>query len=289
MKGLKLPALSWPKWSLPGWRRQASVAAPAAALQPAAVAAPSAFESALSDLFAQALNLPGVNKWAPQALLRWRQLRRQFDARLTNERRLIIVALIALVAYLCDLVLITPGFGALKAARQREQTAAMARDAMQAELNRKRVELANRLLAAQREQADLRKRLAEGEQELARQQSMMAPARDMQNLLEGLLAQHGQLRLKSMRTQPPAEVHFNGAKGASSPAGSAPVLYSHGLEISVAGPFLDLVAWLRSVEQLPRRLLWSGMSLSVEDGAAPTLTLQVQTYSPDRDPLEIAP
>lgn len=281
MMGLKLPAFSMPKLSLPGWGRKAPAGEPAAPARPRS--------DARAALMSQLMALPGMNKWAPQALLRWRQLRRQFDARLPNERRLIIVAVIALVAYLCDLMLITPGFNALKTARQREQTAAMARDAMQSELNRKRVELANRLMAAQKEQAELRKRLAEGEQELARQQSMMAPARDMQNLLEGLLAQNGQLRLRAMRTLPPVEVRLNGAQNASAPAGSAPVLYSHGLEISVSGPFLDLVAWLRSVEQLPRRLLWSGMTLSVADGAMPALTLQVQTYSPDRDPLEIAP
>lgn len=278
MKGLKLPAFSLPKLSLPGLNR-------------VAVAADGGVEVEVGDGPSRpALNIPGLDKWAPQALLRWRQLRRQFDARLPNERRLIIAALIALIAYLCDLVLITPGFDALKAARQREQVASMARDAMQTELNRKRVELANRLMAAQKEQAELRKRLADGEQELARQQSMMAPARDMQNLLEGLLAQHGQLRLKAMRTLPPVEVQFNGSgKGASAPTGAAPVLYSHGLEITVSGPYLDLVAWLRSIEQLPRRLLWSGMTLSVADGAPPALMLQVQTYSPDRDPLEIAP
>lgn len=276
MKGLKLPAFSLPKLSLPGLKRATAAAGQAHASD----------GHALPSL--PALNIPGLDKWAPQALLRWRQVRRQFDARLLNERRLIIAALIALIAYLCDMTLITPAFDALKAARQREQSATMARDAMQAELNRKRVELANRLMAAQKEQAELRKRLADGEQELARQQSMMAPARDMQNLLEGLLAQHGQLRLKAMRTLPAVEVQFNGAKGASTPA-AAPVLYSHGLEISVSGPYLDLVAWLRSIEQLPRRLLWSGMTLSVADGAPPTLTLQVQTYSPDRDPLEIAP
>lgn len=277
MKGLKFPALSLPKLSLPGLGRLAGATGGAQAQAPAA---PSALAS---------LNIPGLDRWAPQALLRWRQLRRQFDGRLLNERRLLIAAVIALIAYLCDLVLITPAFEALKAARQREQVATMARDAMQTELNRKRVELASRLMAAQKEQAELRKRLADGEQELARQQSMMAPARDMQNLMEGLLAQHGQLRLKAMRTQPPVEVQFNGVQGASSPAGASPVLYSHGLEISVSGPYLDLVGWLRSIEQLPRRLLWSGMNLSVVDGAPPTLTLQVQTYSPDRDPLEIAP
>lgn len=277
MKGLKFPALSLPKLSLPGLGRLSGATGGAQAQAPSATS-PRA-----------SLNIPGLDKWAPQALLRWRQLRRQFDGRLLNERRLLIAAVIALIGYLCDLVLITPAFEALKAARQREQVATMARDAMQTELNRKRVELASRLMAAQKEQAELRKRLADGEQELARQQSMMAPARDMQNLMEGLLAQHGQLRLKAMRTQPPVEVQFNGVMGASAPAGASPVLYSHGLEISVSGPYLDLVGWLRSIEQLPRRLLWSGMNLSVVDGAPPTLTLQVQTYSPDRDPLEIAP
>lgn len=259
MKGLKWPTFAWPKLSLPGRQLADEPSRPE-------------------------LNIPGLDQWAPRLLLRWRQLRRQFDARLLNERRLLIAATLALIAYLCDMTLITPAFEALKAARQREQLATMGRDAMQAELNRKRAELAQRLMAAQKEQVELRKRLADGEQELARQRSMMAPASDMQNLLEGLLAQHGQLQLKAMRTLPAVDVQFNGAKG-----GATPVLYSHGLEVSVCGPYLDLVAWLRSIEQLPRRLLWSGMTLSVADGALPTLTLQVQTFSPDRDPLEIAP
>ena len=282
MKGLKLPAISLPKLSLPRLGRSAGRAA---AARPGQGMAALAFRLPLPEM-----NIPGLDRWAPQVLLRWRQLRRQFDARQLNERRLLIVVVLAAIVYLCDLLLITPGFDKLKAARQRVQVATVARDAMQAELNRKRVELANQLMAAQREQAELRKRLAEGEQELARQRSMMAPARDMQNLMEGLLAQHGQLRLKAMRTQPPVEVRFNGGHGGSAAqAGAAPALYSHGLEISVSGPYLDLLAWLRSVERLPRRLLWSGMTLSAPDGALPTLTLQVQTFSPDRDPLEIAP
>lgn len=238
------------------------------------------------DWSAQLMALPGVQQWAPQALQRWRQLRRQFDAYQPNERRLIIVAVVALVAYLCDLMLITPAFNELKAAQQREKTAATTRDAMQAELNRKRVELANRMLAEKKESEVLRKRLADGEQEIARQQSMMAPAREMQNLLEGLLVQHGQLQLKTMRTLPPVEVQLSGTQA---PSRGGALLYTHGLEVSVSGPFLDLVAWLRSIEQLPRRMLWQGMQLNVADGAMPTLTVHVQTYSPDRDPLEIAP
>lgn len=279
MMGLKLPGLAMRKWPLLRFKR--SVVGVAAdnnmAPQP---------ESMLSRVMSK---VPSVDQFAPMLLPRWRQLRREFDARLPNERRLIILAVIALVGYLCDVLMITPGLSDLKAANQREQVATTARDAMQAEVNRKRVELANRLLSDQKEQEALRKRLSEGEQDLERQKAMLAPAREMQNLLEGLLSQHGQLRLKAMRTQPPVEVSLNAEQRASAAALASPVLYSHGIEISVSGPFLDLVGWLRSVEQLPRRLLWSGMSLSAVDGSAPTLTLQVQTYSPDRDPLEIAP
>lgn len=227
-----------------------------------------------------------TDSWLPLVQARWRQARRQFDARLLNERRLIIVALGALVWFACDTFLITPGFAKLKAAKTREQTATVARDAMQAEINRKRVEMATRLVEAQREQTVLLKRLEEGQQDLERQQAMMAPAREMRALLEGLLAQNGQLRLRSMKTLPPTDVKFKVVEGME---GATPVLFSHGLEVSVSGSYMELVQWLRSVERLPRRLLWDSLSLASDEQAQLTLTLVVHTFSPDRDALEIAP
>lgn len=232
------------------------------------------------------LTLPGLDRWLPEVQMRWRQGRRQFDARLPNERRLLIIAVLAAVWFVFDTFMITPAFEQLKAARSREQQAVTGRDALQNEINRKRIELANRLLAAEKERELVRKRLADGEQELAKQQSMMAPAREMQALLEGLLVQNGQLKLKSMRTLPPTEVKFQPPAGMEN---ATPVLFSHGLEVSVSGGYLDLVAWLRSLEQLPRRLLWDGMTLSANEDAQLLLTLEVHTFSPDRDTLEIAP
>ncbi|MCH8178733.1 MAG: hypothetical protein IIA02_02970 [Proteobacteria bacterium] len=218
---------------------------------------------------------------------RWRQVRRQFDARLLNERRLLIIAALALVWFVSDSLLITPALSQIKAANNRERTASTATQTMQSELNRKRSELANQMLAAQREQEALRQRLEQGKEDLARQQSMLAPAREMRALLEGLLAQNGQLRVKGMRTLVPKEVNFAPAAGRE--GGQPPQLYNHGLEISVSGSYIELLQWLRSVETMPRRLLWDSLTLNADEHARLTLTLVVHTFSPDRDALEIAP
>lgn len=257
MKRLRLPTLSLSKFALPA--------------MPAMSGQPAAFK-------------PLMQQIRP----RWRQVRRQFDARLLNERRLLIIAALALVWFVSDSLLITPALSQMKAANNRERTASTATQAMQAELNRKRTELANQMLAAQREQEALRQRLEQGKEDLARQQSMLAPAREMRALLEGLLAQNGQLRVKGMRTLAPKEVNFAQTAGGRE-GGPSPVLYNHGLEISVSGSYIELLQWLRSVETMPRRLLWDSLTLSADDHARLTLTLVVHTFSPDRDALEIAP
>lgn len=249
---------------------------------------------ALPRLSLPALRLPAM-VGTPSALKpllqrvrpRWRQLSRQFDARLLNERRLLIIAALAAVWFVCDGLLITPALSQIKSASQRERTASAATQALQAELTRKRVEMANQMLAAQREQASLRERLEKGKAELDRQQSMLAPASEMRALLEGLLAQNGRLRVVAMRTLPPKEVTFTGS--AVREGSAPPMLFNHGLEISVSGTYAELLQWLHSVENLPRRLLCDSLTLVSDEHARLTLTLAVHTFSPDRDALEIAP
>jgi hypothetical protein len=40
---------------------------------------------------------------------------------------------------------------------------------------------------------------------------------------------------------------------------------------------------------MPRKLLWDSMELTSDEQSRLTLSLQVHTFSPDRDALEIAP
>lgn len=269
---MKLPSLKLPSVKLP------QIALLARVRPRAALGAPKA---------APAMPLGGLQPLWLRLRPRWRQVCRQFDARLPNERKLLIGMAIALSWFVCDSLLITPALTQMKAAKGRERTAMAATEAMRAELNRKSVELANQMLDAQREQASLRERLEKGKADLERQQAMLAPAREMRSLLEGLLAQSARLRVISMRTLPPKEVTFSVAAGRDS--ATPPMLFNHGLEISLSGGYLELLQWLRSVETLPRRLLCDSLTLSSDEHARLTLTLKVHTFSPDRDALEIAP
>ena len=67
----------------------------------------------------------------PLLQTRWRQGRRMFDSRLLNERRLIIVALVALSWFLFDSTLVTPSFKQFHAAVERNKAAKLARDTLQ--------------------------------------------------------------------------------------------------------------------------------------------------------------
>lgn len=218
-------------------------------------------------------------------MMHWRRVRRAFDARLMTERRLLIVAAACVIWFLLDTVWVTPAYQHLNKASKRKSEATTSRQMLSTQQQQLAQAMAMQKQDAQKELTLVRERLAKGQQELERAQSQMAPAREMRQLLDAMLARHGQLKLRSMRTLPPTEVRLGGTEAL---AGGAP-LYSHGLELVVEGSFHELLTWLRSVEAMPRRLIWQSMKLSSDEQSRLTLTLQVHTLSPDKEPLEIAP
>lgn len=231
---------------------------------------------------------PDWKTWWPLVQTKVRQGRRLFDARLLNERRLIIVAVLALIWMIFDAVWLTPGFKALQDVRKREQAARASMETTQAEMQRRVLDNLNQQRQAEQEIRQVKQRLAEGQAELERQQALLVPANQMAALLRGVLEQNGQLRLLSMRTMAPQEVTL--AKGALSDSmGLPPLLYRHRIEMTVSGSYVELLRWVRDVEGMPRKLMWDALSLKVEAPSPPQLTFSVHTYSPDRDALEIAP
>lgn len=215
----------------------------------------------------------------------WRQGRRAFDARQLSERRLLIVAVLAATVFVADALWLTPTFTKFKAAQKRLATAVQARDALTGEAARQLGDLQRRQDAAQIEIKRLGEVLAQDEQTLQQQQAILAPAREMRLLLEGLLEENARLRVMGIRTLAPQEVALRGASG----NGRQPMLYRQSLEIALAGSYGELLRWLHSVETLPKRVLWDSIRLSSDDNAELTLAVTVHTFSPDRDALEIAP
>jgi MSHA biogenesis protein MshJ len=215
-------------------------------------------------------------------MTRWRRWRRAFDARLTTERRLLIVAAACVSWFVLDTVWVTPSYQRMSQALSAQRTAESSQQSLVSQQKQIAAALATQQRDAQAQLAQMRERVAKGERDLSQVQSQLAPAREMGRLLEAMLARHGQLRLQAMRTVAPVEVHLGqGEKGAG-------LLYKHGLEMVVQGSYQDLVTWLQSVESMPRHLVWDGMKLSSDEQARLSLHLQVHTLSPDKDALEIA-
>lgn len=223
--------------------------------------------------------------WVPVLQTRWQRARRAFDARLMNERRLIIIALVCVIWLMMDTIWVTPSYERLGAALKRQHTTETSRDTLKMQVGRRSAEIEAQQREARSELEHTRDRVKQGQQALKDVQAMLAPARDMRQVLQGLLAQQGQLRVKSMKTFSPVEVSLGTGGGPN----ESVQLFRHAMEISVEGSYHEMLAWLTSVENQPHRLLWDDLKLKSDDQARLTMTVTVHTLSPDRATLEIAP
>ncbi|HIV73429.1 MAG TPA: type 4a pilus biogenesis protein PilO [Candidatus Aquabacterium excrementipullorum] len=220
-----------------------------------------------------------------KGLLRWRRARRSFDARALNERRLLIIAVVAGLWFMLDSLWITPGYKQLAASLSRKNQAQMAMQALQDKQRLQQEEMARSEIAVRQELQQTTERMRHQEEEFEKARQVLVPAREMRALLEGLLAEQRSLRLMSMKTLPREDIPLPHVDG----AGQTSQLFRHGLEIKVVGSFHDILNWLRSLESLPRKVLWDDMKLQADDQAVLMLTLNVHTLSKDREPMEMAP
>jgi MSHA biogenesis protein MshJ len=111
-------------------------------------------------------------------------------------------------------------------------------------------------------------------------------------MLEDMLSRNRKLQLVDMRTLPTTTLGTEGDKApGDKPAGEKPApkpggqIYRHGVEVTVSGSYLDLLAYLRDLEKLPHQLYWGRMELAAapaaKGGTTVTMKLSVHTLSLD--------
>ncbi len=249
------------------------------------------------------LTKAGGNAGAAPALAslagRWRGLLRQFNQRNQRERLLLIAAGSALVLTLADSLWLGPALQAYKTARGAQASAQQLQQGLQADI----AQLETRGLAhARQQQAELvlwRQRLQEGDAGLrSHEDSLVGPER-MLDLLEQLLARHGEVRVRALRSlgrsdllsasaaRLPAAAASGAAPGAPGPTQAAGGLYRHGVELVLEGGYADLLGYLKAMEALPQRVLWGGVTLKVAQHPKSVLTIRVYTLSRDPNWLEL--
>lgn len=129
--------------------------------------------------------------------------------------------------------------------------------------------------------ADLERRLQALDRSLATVTARLVPSRDMARLVEQILARNRRLeiiRIESLPAEPLQGVTAPVA-GQKPGRGGALMAYRHGMRIELKGGYLDLLAYLREVENLPWKMFWGEVTLQVEQYPVSRLVLHVYTLS----------
>jgi MSHA biogenesis protein MshJ len=125
-----------------------------------------------------------------------------------------------------------------------------------------------RLAAARAEAAVVGTQLAEA------QRRFTSPQR-MREVLEEMLERNKHLQLVDLKTLPVTDLSDK-----QGPAGRR--VFRHGVELTLSGGYLDLHAYLRSLETLSTQLYWGRAEMSVTTYPTAKLKLTVYTVSFDQ-------
>jgi MSHA biogenesis protein MshJ len=218
----------------------------------------------------------------------------RMDALSLRERGMVFGATIAVLAFAGHTVVLTPQDAkqaALRTQIEQQQAASAAIDAeITARVEGSRIDpdaqSRTRLSTMQQEMGQL------GSELLALEHGLVPPER-MGPLIEGILRANGRLKLVSMRTLPAEPLAAPGATAATAapaapatPApvagGDVPLLYRHGVEVTVRGNYLDMVDYMSTLDAMPTRMFWGRAQLDVETYPTARLTLTLHTLSLDR-------
>ena len=214
-------------------------------------------------------------------------LRARIDATSVRERVMMFCAAAGTIVFLLFSLMLNPLL--LKQKQLREQIASERNDILRidAEITTTVVGYANdpdqdnrRHLAALKAEA-----AALGDSLRAMEHGLIAPER-MAPLLEQMLKSNGRLRLMGLKTLPVSVLNERSADSepkAEPAAKAVPVLYRHGVELSVRGNYLDLVNYMDALEAMPARLFWGTAQLEVEEYPNARLTLNLYTLSLDQN------
>lgn len=205
----------------------------------------------------------------------WRRTAARFDGLSLRERAMVsAAALVALLALVYTL-LVEPELN-----KQRRAAAAMLQKHSEMRALDAQVQA---LLAARAQDPDRqrRERLAQLTAQLsqlearilAEERRFTAPAQ-MRGVIENVLGRARGVALVEMKTLPVTTL--------ASKEANERRIYRHGLELTVSGSYLDLLAYVRDLEALPTQLYWGALNVDAAQYPKVLMKLTVYTLSLDR-------
>lgn len=217
----------------------------------------------------------------------------KLDAMSLRERGLVFAAGAAVILFVLWLALLKP-----LADRNRELAAqGAAQKDTAAALEVQKRELQAR--AAANPDAELQRRIEEVDRQLAAvdasinamQSGLIQPDR-MTALVKGVVGRAPRLQLVAMRTLPPTPLVEKNARDAgdvkpTDTERQEAGIFKHGIEITLEGRYLDLLAYAAQLERMPTRVMWNRTRIDATGYPRVTMTLTLYTLSLERTWLTI--
>lgn len=215
------------------------------------------------------------------------RLTRRFDARPQRERIALLVALMAASFWAADRLWLMPAYQRARAATLQLNSARTELETLRADIAKLQTLSGEQQRQLQADVAATRQRVEAGAAALREYENTLVGADRMVELLEQMMPRHGRLKVRELRSLPRTDLL---AAAQAPAAASAPVaapggplaVYRHGVELTIEGSYADLLEYLQSLEQMPRRVLWGGLAMKVEQHPKVVLTLRLHTLSLDR-------
>lgn len=134
----------------------------------------------------------------------------------------------------------------------------------------------------------IRAELAEAEARVAAEERKFTAPTQMRRVIAELLGRNRAVNLVELKTLPVTSIAEARAAAGGKPAlASERLIYRHGIELTVAGAYLDLLAYLRDLESLPTQLYWGALEIDAAGYPKVTMKLTVYTLSLDRAWLKV--
>jgi len=131
-------------------------------------------------------------------------------------------------------------------------------------------------------QGDLEARRAVAESQIHRAQIDLVTPQDMAPQLSAILQKFPQLRVVGIVSESPVPVDRAMDPNSKAAPGNEPngsMLYEHGLEVTVEGKYLDLIAYLEQLEHTPHQIYWRDLDLKVNAQGVPLTRIRFFTLS----------
>jgi MSHA biogenesis protein MshJ len=203
-----------------------------------------------------------------------------------RERLLAVLAVAGVLLAIAEFAWVRPQEAQARAMRDRLKTQDTEIEAMAKALAALTAPAPAMASAAQLQERDrLRESLA------AADQVVRAASNDVRvaDVVRKLAVSGSGVKVVSLRTLPaerffsPPPIQATAAKPAASSADPLPILYKHGVEVTLSGSYRNLIPYLRSLEQVTSGMYWGTAKLDVQEHPEILLKLTLYNFSLRRE------